>query len=84
MLNLIAKNFQRSCHVELDLDILFIKLTAQIGCLFLFVMPVFICNILQGASIMELFQICLVVSQNLGEDTLVQMFCWYVREKLGS
>ena len=45
---------------------------------------VFICNILQGASITELFQICLVVSQNLGEGTLVLMCCWYVREKLGS
>ena len=28
---LIVKSFQRSCHVQLDLDILFIKLTAQIG-----------------------------------------------------
>ena len=47
-------------------------------------MPVLICNILQGALTMELFEIFLVVSQNLGEGTLVQMFCWYVREKLGS
>ena len=29
----------------------------------------------------ELFQVCLVVSQTLGEGALVQMFCWYVREK---
>ena len=47
-------------------------------------MPVFICNILQGASITELFQVCLVVSQTLGEDTHVLMFCWYAREKWGS
>ena len=30
-MKLIVKSFQRSCHVQLDLDILFIKLTAQIG-----------------------------------------------------
>ena len=44
----------------------------------------FNCNILQGASITELFQVCLVVSQILGEGALVQMFCWYAREKWGS
>ena len=36
---------------------------------------------MQGASITELFQVCLVVSQILGEGALVQMFCWYAREK---
>ena len=30
-LKLIVKSFQRPCYVQLDLDILFIKLTAQIG-----------------------------------------------------
>ena len=30
---------------------------------------------------MELLQVCLVVSQNLGEGALVQIFCWYAREK---
>ena len=44
----------------------------------------FNCNILQGASIMELFEVCLVVSQTIGEGALVQMFSWYVREKWGS
>ena len=29
--NFIVKNFQRLCYVQLDLDILFVKLTAQIG-----------------------------------------------------
>ena len=28
---LIVKSFQKFCHVQLDLDILFVKLTAQIG-----------------------------------------------------
>ena len=44
-------------------------------------MPCFKCNILQGVSITGLFQVCLVVSQNLGEGALIQMFCWYAREK---
>ena len=47
-------------------------------------MPVFICNILQGASIIERFQVCLVVSQALGEGTLVQILCWYARRKWAS
>ena len=47
-------------------------------------MPFFICNILQGALITEVFQVCLVVSQTLAECTLLQIFCWYSREKLGS
>ena len=34
--------------------------------------------------ITELFQVCLVVSQTLGEGVLVKMFCWYAREKWGS
>ena len=29
--NLIVKNSQRLCYVQLDLDILFVKLTARIG-----------------------------------------------------
>ena len=44
----------------------------------------FNCNILHGAPITELFWVCLVVSQILGEGALVQMFCWYAREKWGS
>ena len=44
----------------------------------------FNCNILHGAPITELFWVCLVVSQILGEGALVQMFCWYMREKWGS
>ena len=40
------------------------------------------CNILQGASIIDLFQNCLVVSQILG-GAFVQIFYWYVREKWG-
>ena len=47
-------------------------------------MPVFLFNILQGASITELYQICLIESQTLREGTLVQMFCWYARENWGS
>ena len=47
-------------------------------------MPFVNCNILQGASITELFQVCLVVSQTLGEGALAQTFCWYAREKWGS
>ena len=44
----------------------------------------FNCNILHGAPITELFWVCLVVSQILGEGALVQMFCWYAKEKWGS
>ena len=47
-------------------------------------MHFFNCNILQGASITEPFQVCLVLSQTLGEGALAQVFCWYVREKWGS
>ena len=43
----------------------------------------FNCNILHCAPITELFWACLVVSQVLGEGALVQMFCWYIREKRG-
>ena len=38
-------------------------------------------NILQDASITELFQVSLVVSRTLGEGAIVQMFYWYAREK---
>ena len=47
-------------------------------------MPVFTCNVLQGASITELFQVFLAVCQTLREGTVLQMFCWYAREKQGS
>ena len=47
-------------------------------------MSFFNCNILQGASITELFQVCLAVSQTHGKGALVQMFCWYARQKWGS
>ena len=40
----------------------------------------FNCNILHGALITDLFWVCLVVSQILGEGALVQMFCWYEGE----
>ena len=46
-------------------------------------MPFFNCNILQGASIMELFYVCLVVSQTLGEDALVQMFLLVCEGEVG-
>ena len=39
---------------------------------------------LQGASVMELFQVGLVVSQILAESALVQMIRWYATEKWGS
>ena len=47
-------------------------------------MPFLNCNFLPVALIMELIQVCLVVCQTLGEGARVQMFCWYVRKKLGS
>ena len=37
-------------------------------------MPFFNCNILEGASITELFEAYLVVSLDFGEDALVQIF----------
>ena len=48
--------------------------------------PVFFCNILNGklyidASITEPFQICLVVSQTLGECTLQNVTVGVLREK---
>ena len=49
-------------------------------------MPFFNCNNLQRASITELFQACLIVSQALGEGALVQMFYsawWHVSTALG-
>ena len=46
-------------------------------------MPSFNCNILQGASITELFQVCLVVNQTLRGGALVQMICWYMGERRG-
>ena len=48
-------------------------------------MPVFNGNILRRVSITELYLVCLVVSQTLGEVALVQMFCsawWHVRTAL--
>ena len=36
----------------------------------------FNCNVLQGASVTELFYVCLVVTQTLGEDALVQNKCF--------
>ena len=45
------------------------------------------CGIKKSCKVPQLrsfFYICLVVSQNLGEGTLVQILCWYVRGKLGS
>ena len=45
-------------------------------------MPFFNCNNLQGPSITELFQVCLIVSQILRDGAIVQMFCsawWHVR-----
>ena len=47
-------------------------------------MPFLNCNILQDASVTELFQACLVVSLTLGEVALVQMFSCYARDKCGS
>ena len=38
-------------------------------------MPVFICNILQGAWITKLIQVCQVVSQTLREGTNVFLVC---------
>ena len=84
------KSFQRLCHVQLNLDILFVKLTTQIGdCIWKILSAHCVSGVGQfmqclflGASITDLFYVYLAVSQTLGEVTLVQMFCWYVREKL--
>ena len=38
-------------------------------------MPFFNCNKLQGASITQLFQACLVVRQTFRDGAIVQMFC---------
>ena len=103
-MKLIVKNFQRLCYVQLDLDILFVKLIAQIGdcirnrglhtlctlCLRgwgFHAKHVFFCNILNGclyidASIAELFQICLVVSQTLEKG--IHVFVGVLRERQGS
>ena len=82
---LIVKSFQRLCHVQFTNRAFHLKNTLCTLCLrgwgFHTMSAVFIYNILQGVSITKLFLVCLVVSQNLGEGTLVQMFCWYVREK---
>ena len=44
----------------------------------------FNCNILRGVPITELFWVCLVASQIVGEGALVQMFSWCAREIWGS
>ena len=48
--------------------------------------PAFFCNVLNGdlyidSLITELFQICLVVNQNLGEGTLWNVFVGVLKDK---
>ena len=73
------------CKVTSTNKVFLLKNTLYTLCLRVWgfhVMSFFNCNILQGASITKLCQVCLVVGQDLGEGALVQMFCstwWHVR-----
>ena len=78
-LKLIVKSFRRLCRGQLNSTnrVLLLKNTLCTLCVRgwgFHAMPFFNCNILQGVSITELFQVYLVESQALGEGALVQMF----------